>query len=189
MRYISIIFGMLKMCVVSLFSFGGISFSFPVRVDANVSLSVRKSGIIRLGRCVSLNRHARISATEKALIEVGNDSLIGYNNVIISRERISIGDNVMLGANVCIYDHDHVYSKLGIMREQGYTTAPVTIEDNVWIGAGVIVLKGVTIGSGSVIAAGTVVKRDIPENSLVYNQRELVIRPRIPEEQSDGLPD
>jgi acetyltransferase-like isoleucine patch superfamily enzyme len=65
------------------------------------------------------------------------------------------------------------------MRNLGYETAPVHIEDNVWIGAGVIVLKGVTIGEGSVIAAGTVVNKDIPRNSIVYNSRELVVKKRI----------
>ena len=74
------------------------------------------------------------------------------------------------------------------MRELGYTTAPVTIGNNVWLGAGVIVLKGVTIGDGSVIAAGTVVNRDIPDNSLVYNQRELVIKKRVTEGEN-GLSD
>lgn len=74
------------------------------------------------------------------------------------------------------------------MRDLGYTTAPVTIGDNVWIGAGVMILKGVTIGSGSVIAAGTLVNQDIPENSLVYNRRELVIKPRITEREQNEIP-
>lgn len=189
MRFFGIFIGMIKMTILSILSFGNISFRFPVRLDANVVLGVRSGGRIRMKKHVSFNRGARVAAAGKTIVDIGSNTMIGYNNVIIAREGIAIGNNVMLGANVCIYDHDHVYSNHGIMREQGYTTAPVTIEDNVWIGAGVIVLKGVTIGSGSVIAAGTVVKRDIPKNSLVYHQRELVIRPRIPEEQSDGLSD
>ena len=119
---------------------------------------------------------------------MGGYSLIGYNNVIVAREQITLGNHVMLGANVCIYDHDHVFRQPGVMRDLGYTTAPVTIGDNVWIGAGVMILKGVTIGSGSVIAAGTLVNQDIPENSLVYNRRELVIKPRITEREQNEIP-
>ena len=154
MRFIPVLFGMLKLFMISLFSLGRITFSLPARKDAHVSLSVRGTGRIRMGKHVSLNRCARISATENAVVGIGSYSQIGYNNVIISRERISIGKNVMLGANVCIYDHDHVYRKPGIIRDMGYITSPITIEDNVWIGAGVVILRGVTVGSGSVIAAG-----------------------------------
>ena len=188
MRLPSVMIGMIRMALLSLFSWGRIAFRLPVRLDPNVSLSVRSGERIRLGRHISLNRGARVSAVDNALITVGGYSLIGYNNVIVAREQITLGNHVMLGANVCIYDHDHVFRQPGVMRDLGYTTAPVTIGDNVWIGAGVMILKGVTIGSGSVIAAGTLVNQDIPENSLVYNRRELVIKPRITEREQNEIP-
>ena len=170
MRLPSVMIGMIRMALLSLFSWGRIAFRLPVRLDPNVSLSVRS------GRWMS-----------QAWPRLGY-SLIGYNNVIVAREQITLGNHVMLGANVCIYDHDHVFRQPGVMRDLGYTTAPVTIGDNVWIGAGVMILKGVTIGSGSVIAAGTLVNQDIPENSLVYNRRELVIKPRITEREQNEIP-
>lgn len=178
-RYINIVFGMLKMSLIALFSFGKITFRVPVRLDKNVVLSRRRGGRIHFGKHVSLNRNAQISVTQHALIETGDYTSIGDNNVIVAREKIVLGSHVMLGANVCIYDHDHVFKMPGIMRDLGYNTSPVIIEDNVWLGAGVIVLRGVRIGQGSVVAAGTVVNKDIPQNSLVYNRRNMVIKPRV----------
>ena len=178
MRYIKIALGMLRMSLIALLSFGKITFRFPVRLEKNVVLSRRSGGRIHFGKHVSLNRNAQISVTQNALIETGDFTSIGDNNVIVAREKIILGSYVMLGANVCIYDHDHVFKAPGIMRDLGYNTSPVIIEDNVWLGAGVIVLRGVTIGAGSVVAAGTIVNRDIPPDSLVYNRRNMVIRPR-----------
>jgi acetyltransferase-like isoleucine patch superfamily enzyme len=62
----------------------------------------------------------------------------------------------MFGPFVTIHDHDHVYKNTELMKTSGYVTKPIVIEDNVWIGGNVVILKGVTIGSGSVIAAGTI---------------------------------
>lgn len=189
MRYLRIAFGMLRMSLIALFSFGKITFRFPVRMEKNVVLGRRRGGRIRFGRHVSLNRNAQISVTQNALIETGDYTGIGDNNVIVARERITLGSHVMLGANVCIYDHDHVFREPGIMRDLGYNTSPVVIEDNVWLGAGVIVLRGVRIGQGSVVAAGTIVNRDIPANSLVYNQRNTVVKTRITEDGAQGKTD
>jgi acetyltransferase-like isoleucine patch superfamily enzyme len=179
MRYFRILKGMIRMIVVSILSFGGIKFRFPVRLEKNASFSTRKTGKMILGKHVSINHNARIAVTENAQLKIGNYTGIGDNNVIVARERIVIGNNVMIGPNVCIYDHDHVFREQGVMRELGYNTAPVIIEDNVWIGAGVTILRGVTIGSGSVIGAGTIVSKNIPRNSLVYNKRELVVKARV----------
>lgn len=179
MRYIKILFGMFRMTIISMLSFGKIKFILPVRMERSASLSKRKGGQIILGKHVSMNNNAQISVTENACIRIGSFTGIGDNNVIVARDRIIIGDNVMIGPNVCIYDHDHVFRETGVMRDLGYETSPVIIEDNVWIGAGVTVLRGVTVGSGSVIGAGTVITKDVPKNSLVYNKRELVFQQRI----------
>lgn len=179
MKLINTCFSILRPLLVSAFSFGHVKTSFLTRSSKNVSFSWRKGGRIILGKRVSVNRNSELAVTQNALLTIGNDSGVGDNCVIVARERITIGSSVMIGPNVCIYDHDHVYQKEGVMRDMGFATAPVTIEDNVWIGAGVIILKGVTIGTGSVIAAGTVVTKDVPANSVVYARQELVIKNRI----------
>lgn len=179
MKYLRIFIGLIKSYIYSLISLGAFSFKFPIRFCKNASVECGNGGKVILGKHVSLNRDAHLYVTNQGVLKIGSYTGIGDHNVIVAREKIEIGDNVMIGPNVEIYDHDHVFKTPGVMRNLGYNTAPVIIEDNVWLGAGVIVLKGVTIGEGSVIAAGTIVNKDIPKNSIVYNKKELIIKERI----------
>ena len=145
-----------------------------IRMSRTASIKIIKGGHIHISSGVSLSSHTIISATENAMITIGNNSGVNYNTVVVAREKIVIGNNVMIGPNVAIYDHSHVFNaKNTAMRNAGYTSAPITIEDNVWIAANVVILKGVTIGTGSVIGAGCVIDRDIRPNSLVTLDREL----------------
>lgn len=104
-----------------------------------------------------------IGLSEGAVLELGH----GYanRNINIScRQRIRIGDGCLIGPNVVIRDaDDHEILPAG----SGMTVGEVHIGDRVWIGTNVIILKGVTIGTDSVIAAGSVVTRDVPPNTLV----------------------
>ena len=101
----------------------------------------------------------------------------GYKRIIqkaiTSASTVCIGSNVLLGSGVRIFDTDfHPISandrKKGIL--DCIKTAPVKIEDNVFIGTDTIILKGVTIGPNSVIGAGSIVTKDIPKNVVAYGQ-------------------
>jgi acetyltransferase-like isoleucine patch superfamily enzyme len=81
--------------------------------------------------------------------------------MIDASEQIEVGENCMIGPFCYITDHDHGHEKGRLIGEQPLRSAPVRIGNNVWIGAGVIILKGVMIGDDAVIAAGAVVTRDI----------------------------
>ncbi len=149
-----------------------------IRMSRTASIKARHGAKISIGKCSSLSSHSVVSATENARIYIGDYTGINYNTVIVAREKIDIGNNVMIGPDVAIYDHDHVFCSDEVIRKQGYVTKPIVIEDNVWLGAGVIVLKGVKIGKGSIVGAGTIVTKDIPEYSLVYDRKELVVKSR-----------
>lgn len=150
----------------------------PVKISKTTSIKIGRGGHIKLGKMSSFSPRTVISATDNALIQVGCKTGVNYNTVIVSRESIKIGNNVLIGPNVSIYDHDHNFENGSLIREQGYLTSPIIIEDDVWLGAGVTVLKGVHIGKGSIIGAGTVVTKNIPENSVVYSKNELIIKGR-----------
>lgn len=98
------------------------------------------------------------------------------NFVVLDGAKVIIGDNVLIAPNVGIYTAGH---PLDIeRRNQGLEYArPITIGDNVWIGASVSILPGVTIGSGSVIGAGAVVLHDVPESVLAAGNPARIIRP------------
>lgn len=92
-----------------------------------------------------------------------------------------IGKNVMMGPFCLIYTFNHQTARTDIpMIQQGYTAIkPVVIEDDVWIGARVTILGGVTVGKGSVLAAGAVVTKNVPEYSIVGGNPARILRKRI----------
>lgn len=96
-------------------------------------------------------------------IVFGKNVFINRNVNITARAPISIGNDVLIGNNVIINSGNHNYSNSKrLIREQGHLISPILIEDNVWIGANSVILRGVTIGNGSVIGAGAVVTKDVP---------------------------
>jgi acetyltransferase-like isoleucine patch superfamily enzyme len=98
-------------------------------------------------------------------VVIGSHTRIGLHNTLIGP--VSIGSHVNLAQGVVVTALNHSFGDPSLrIDEQGVTTSPVVIEDDVWIGANAVVLPGVTIGSHSVIAAGAVVTRDIPAGSL-----------------------
>lgn len=110
-------------------------------------------------------------------INVGERTSFNYGCVLISHERIDIGKGCLFGPNVHVYDFDHGMAQDGTMyRDQPTKTASVRIGDNVWLGANVVVLKGVTIGDNAVIAANSVVSKDVPANTLFHEKHECTYR-------------
>ena len=111
-------------------------------------------------------------------ISLGDRSGVGIDCKV--QGPLSIGADVMMGPETLIYTRNHETGRLDIpMREQG-DTAPraVTIEDDVWIGARSIILPGVTIGKGAIVAAGSVVAKDVPALAVVGGVPAKVIRYR-----------
>ena len=92
-------------------------------------------------------------------------------------ERIEIGAGTMIGEGVRFYDHDHIYTTETIEKWQ-WTTAPIRVGRDCWIGSNVTILKGVTIGDNTIIGAGCLIRNDIPSNSVVYNDGNLCVKRR-----------
>ena len=109
-------------------------------------------------------------------ISIGNNSMIGADAIIGSAAEVKIGSNVLMGPQVLIYTSNHGTSRGMPMRLQPLHFAPVTIGDDVWIGARCILLPGVTVGDGAVIAAGAVVTKDIPAYAVVAGVPARVLR-------------
>lgn len=108
-------------------------------------------------------------------IEIGKDFFANYNCTILDVAKVIIGDNVYFAPNVAVYTAGHPIHP--VMRESGYEYGiGITIGDNVWVGGNSVILPGVHIGSNSVIAAGSVVTKDVPEWSVVGGNPCRVIR-------------
>lgn len=111
---------------------------------------------------------------------MGRHSHIGSYSVIGVNESTKIGDIVMIADNFSVRDTDHNFGCVNIpMIEQGYSTKPVIIEDDVWIGHGVVITKGVKIGRGSIIAAGSVVTEELPAFSIAGGVPARVMKSKV----------
>jgi acetyltransferase-like isoleucine patch superfamily enzyme len=107
-----------------------------------------------------------ISAAKNAVIQIGDDC--GFSGVsIVAQQHIQLGNRVLCGANVVICDGDHHPLSVQSRAEgKAGSSAPVHIADDVWLGMNVVVLKGVSIGAGAVIAANALVNSDIPSGAI-----------------------
>ena len=108
-------------------------------------------------------------------VMIGNHTRIGLHNTIIGPVEIGSHVNLAQGITVTALNHNFDDTEKRI-DEQGVSTNPVTIEDDVWIGANAVILPGVTIGNHCVVAAGAVVTKDVPPHSLVAGVPAKVIK-------------
>ena len=132
-----------------------------VFIEKNVKI-LRFPKNVRIEDNVVLKEGARIcSCNENAKVHIGKNTTFGYHSFLFSSESIEIGNDCLIAPFVYIVDSDHNIEKEKRINEQANNTAPVKIGNDVWIGTGAKILKGVTIENGAVIAAGAIVKSDV----------------------------
>jgi len=116
-------------------------------------------------------------------VEVGDNSIIEVNFKVLGPAMFKIGKNVMIGPEVIFITINHRFNRLDIpMKAQGhFEPKPITIGDDVWIGARAILLPGVIIGKGAIVGAGAVVTKDVPEYTIVGGNPARVVKSRSPQ--------
>jgi len=124
---------------------------------------------------------------EGGIIRIGDRTFIG-NSLIVCAEEVSIGNDILIAWGVTIVDHDsHSLEWSGRKDDvvnwlhgrkdwSRVAVAPVRIEDRAWIGFNAVILKGITVGEGAVVAAGSVVTKDVPPYSVVAGNPARVIK-------------
>lgn len=137
----------------------------------------------QFGRNLILYPGCRIILDQNGKIKIGSNVFLNHGCSLTSLKQISIGDNCIFGENVKVYDHNHGFTDKTLpMKKQPYSVQEVSIGNNVWIGSNTVVLKGVTIGDNVVIGAGSVIQENIPDDSIVYNERKNCIKKIIYED-------
>ena len=146
-------------------------------VRSGLHLLLGREADFRVGDGCILDRELTIEC--RGVLHIGKRVIFGHHCTLGVRESLIIGDDTLLAEMVSIRDHDHRFDDLTIpIREQGMTCAPIVIGRNVWIGAKVSVVKGVTIGDGAIIGANAVVTRDVPANAIAAGVPARVIKMR-----------
>lgn len=154
-----------------------ISLGEHVAID-DYSLIDGRAGL-DLGDEVIVNRNCVLKA-KTGPIRLGARTTVGLNSEIVSLAGVDIGADVLI-AGGCYISAGGYNTDAGeaTMLEQGsYTSGPITIGNDVWIGTGAIILDGVTIGSHAVVGAGAVVTKDVPERTIVAGVPAKAIRER-----------
>ena len=115
--------------------------------------------------------HPTVILRQAERIKIGSNCLLNHNNVLQAgkfKGKIVLGNNVMTGPNVMMFAFNHGSDLNGVpMIKQNYLDGDINIEDDVWIGAGSIILAGTKIGKGAIVASNAVVNKDVPENAIV----------------------
>jgi carbonic anhydrase/acetyltransferase-like protein (isoleucine patch superfamily) len=151
-------------------------------VGRNVELVIY--GELVLGSNVSLSDGCSLHVGPRGRLTIGDRVFVGRHSVIAADESVEIGRDTLIAEHCTIRDQDHHLVPEERMREVATTTSPVRVAENVWIGAGVRVLKGAQIGEGAMVAANAVVKGVIPARVVAGGIPAQVLRSVGPAAQS-----
>jgi acetyltransferase-like isoleucine patch superfamily enzyme len=137
---------------------------------------------VRIYSGVALDDGVTLLSSEEpaaAKIDIGKGVYLNRNTFVDASLSITIGEDTMIGPNCYITDHDHAYAPGARPADGTLTNQATRIGARVWLGAGVIVLKGVTIEDDCIIGAGSVVTRSIPANSVAVGVPAKVASSRV----------
>lgn len=141
-------------------------------IASSTHFTFNGKGSIVIGKKCGMRRNCEISVAEKGEIIIGNNCFFNKGCIIACHEKIDIGDNTRLGPNVMIFDHDYDFRNIDKEKRDEHNTSPIMIGKNVWLGAGVIVLRGTNIGDNCVVGAGNVLKGNYQPNTIIKQKRE-----------------
>jgi acetyltransferase-like isoleucine patch superfamily enzyme len=149
-----------------------------VFIGRDVRLQIGKQGLVRFGPWVWIGRGTKIRCHEGE-VRIGAKTVLGEDCTISAYQHVSIGEQCIIADRVMLIDFDHNVAEVERpIRVQGIYKRDVRVGNNVWIGYGAQILRGVTVGDNSIVGASAVVSRDVPANAVVAGTPARVIRMR-----------
>jgi acetyltransferase-like isoleucine patch superfamily enzyme len=129
--------------------------------------------VIRLGKGFCARNFVTFNVS--GTLDIGDNVFVNSYTSFNVRDRLSIGSGTLIGEGVRFYDHDHDFRhpELPVSRS-GFKLAPIEIGSDVWLGSNAVILRGVSIGNGAVVAAGAIVSRNVPARHLYYDKNRIV---------------
>ncbi|MDX6634686.1 MAG: hypothetical protein QOF06_889 [Solirubrobacterales bacterium] len=157
--------------------------SGPFFLGRGLELKIEPRGEIRFGRFVWIGDETKIRCHE-GVVEIGAKTVMGQECTISAYQRVRIGDECVIADRAMFIDFDHGMVEVERpIRLQGIYKRDVEVGNNVWIGYGACILRGVHVGDNSVIGTNSVVTKDVPANAVVGGIPARIIRMReAPEE-------
>lgn len=137
-----------------------------VILTSNCQIDAHGNSNIYIGPHVHFGEGAKIHAHHGAHIAIEEGCSFNHGVAIFALESIIIGKDSIFGPYIYISDHNHQTSKECLIKDQGYDTEPIIIGSDVWMGVGATVIKGGSIGNGSIVAARAVVNKTIPDYEI-----------------------
>lgn len=162
----------LKLTIIKLLFPSNIKYHAIERFSPNVVINIDRKSKLLIGNKVSIHSRGRISAVSGGELILHDKCSFNVGCIIACRKKIEIGKCVTVGPNVMMYDHDHIMDLTVGVKNSGFKLDDIVIGNNTWIGAGSIILSGTKIGENCIIAAGSVVKGIIPDNTVLIQKKE-----------------
>lgn len=179
-KYLMIIFGVFRLLKELALNNGKLKVhGYKYFIGSKVKFWIHGGGTCDLGTKTWLTDFCFFEANGGS-IKLGYNNFFNSNCKIVSMDRVEIGDNNLFGPNIVIVDHNHNYSLPGkLICKQGITSVPIKIGSDIWICANVVITKGVTIVDHVVVAANSVVNKDLLVPGVYAGSPTKLIRESI----------
>ncbi len=165
--------GLLAFACKSAFTHGKVGFDRTLLASPFVRIYVGHSSRLNIGKRVVVGYGSDFCAVDGGSIRIGNRVYLGPRCMLSAHEDVSIGDDCLFGPDVKLFDNNHEFNEGRGVVMGCHRSSPITVGKNVWLGANVIVLRGVSIGDGAVIGAGSVIRRNVPAGAVVRGSQQI----------------
>lgn len=156
-----------------------VNIAFPQGLE-KVTLEIDKEAKVNLKEKIQNRGYLYLGCKKQGELQIGSHCFFNTNTSITCVNKVTIGEYCKFGNNLVIVDHDHNFRENnadGLNSDKDeFKSAEIMIGNGVWVGANCVILKGVTIGDRAVIAAGSIVRKDIPAGASYYEERKPVVR-------------
>lgn len=164
----------IRMAFLNVVHMGNVNASLVQNINPRTEIAVGEKSKLTLKHSVFTRRNVSFRV-EGGELTIGT-SFFNQGCSITCMDNIQIGDNCLFGPNVVVVDHDHEYRYTDERRGNHYRKAPISIGNNVWIGANVTILRGTQIEDGAVIGAGCTIRGKVEKNTVVVNKQDIHIK-------------